>query len=65
MRTLKRRIGQESVDGNAPDPMSAVNDERIGVETSEDVPVFRDDVLRELSEAAQEALAAAGRADQK
>jgi sRNA-binding carbon storage regulator CsrA len=66
MQIFKRRVGQASVlDGNPPDQMSAVNDDRIGVETPENVPVFRDEVLRELSRAAQEALAAAGRADNK
>ena len=66
MQILKRRVGQASVlERNTPDQIRAVNDDRIGVETPENVPVFRDEVLRELSTAAQEALAAAGRADNK
>ena len=64
MRMLRRRVGQASVvDAEATERMLEIYGDR--VETPENVPVFREEVLRELSRAAREALAAAGRADDK
>jgi sRNA-binding carbon storage regulator CsrA len=64
MRMLRRRVGQASVvDAEATERMLEIYGDR--VETPDNVPVFREEVLRELSRAAQEALATAGRADDK
>jgi sRNA-binding carbon storage regulator CsrA len=68
MQILKCRVGQASVvDGKATLKMPEVIGDKTGAapETSEDVPVLRDEVLRQLSKAAQEALRTLPRADNK
>ena len=64
MRILKRRIGHALV-GEADAHMQVVDGDsvRIGAEGPAEARVFRDEVLRELSKAAREALAPMPRAN--
>jgi sRNA-binding carbon storage regulator CsrA len=64
MRILKRRIGHALV-GEADAHVQRVEGYRmrIGQETPAEAPAFREEVLRELSKAAREALAPVRRAD--
>jgi hypothetical protein len=56
MRIFKRRVGHALV-GEADASMQMADGDRVAVDTPADAPGFRDDVLRELSKAAREALA--------
>ncbi len=64
MRILKRRIGHALI-GEADAHMQVVDGDsvRVGAEGPAEARVLRDEVLRELSEAAREALAPVRRAD--